>query len=117
MTNLRGSVMGAVMFGRQHDQPGILIEPIEEYPVDINDQQQVSEFRNKILSVPVIFGSVPNILITFASVLQANSGQGKQSGTCFQSNIQRNDPYRFEGQTAPANEQRYSYEENGVEII
>jgi hypothetical protein len=49
--------MGAVMFGRQHDQPGILIEPIQEYAVDVEDQKQVSELRNKLWLVSLILVS------------------------------------------------------------
>ena len=55
--------MGAVMFGRQHDQPGILIEPMQEHTIDVDDPQQLSEFRNKIWSVLVMFESAPDILI------------------------------------------------------
>ncbi|KAF8219495.1 putative aminoadipate reductase [Tricholoma matsutake] len=47
-------VMGAVMFGRQHDQPGVLIEPKQEYAIDVQDQEQLSELRNKLWSAPVI---------------------------------------------------------------
>jgi hypothetical protein len=49
--------MGAVMFGRQHDQPGVLIEPKQEYAIDIEDQKQVSGLRNMLWSVPVILHS------------------------------------------------------------
>ncbi|KAG6867617.1 hypothetical protein C0993_000498 [Termitomyces sp. T159_Od127] len=38
--------MGTVIFGRAHDQPGILIEPKDQYAVDITDQTQVAELRN-----------------------------------------------------------------------
>lgn len=36
------------MFGRQRDQPGILLEPLPEYQVDVNDNEQLSKFRNLI---------------------------------------------------------------------
>ncbi|KAF9223042.1 putative aminoadipate reductase [Gyrodon lividus] len=39
---------GAVMFGRERTQVGILIEPRPEHVVDIQDDQAVAEFRNKI---------------------------------------------------------------------
>ncbi|KAF9223046.1 acetyl-CoA synthetase-like protein [Gyrodon lividus] len=39
---------GAVMFGRERSQVGILIEPRPEHVVDIQDDQAVAEFRNKI---------------------------------------------------------------------
>ncbi|KIJ59312.1 hypothetical protein HYDPIDRAFT_33310 [Hydnomerulius pinastri MD-312] len=51
MENLIGSsplIMGAVMFGRQRNQVGILIEPRPEYAVDTQDEKAVSEFRNQI---------------------------------------------------------------------
>lgn len=40
--------MGIVMFGRQRDQPGVLLEPSPGNQIDVNDQAQVSDFRNKI---------------------------------------------------------------------
>lgn len=43
--------MGTVMFGRAHDQPGILIEPNPQHAIDVEDQQQVAELRNKLMSV------------------------------------------------------------------
>ncbi|KAG6834086.1 hypothetical protein H0H93_012056, partial [Arthromyces matolae] len=44
-------VMGTVIFGRAHDQPGILIEPKTQYAIDVADQAQVAELRNKLWSV------------------------------------------------------------------
>ncbi|GLB38113.1 putative acetyl-CoA synthetase-like protein [Lyophyllum shimeji] len=44
-------VMGTVMFGREHDQPGILIEPKAEHAIDVQDQVQLAELRNKLWSV------------------------------------------------------------------
>ncbi|KAG6896169.1 putative NRPS-like protein biosynthetic cluster, partial [Termitomyces sp. T32_za158] len=44
-------VMGTVIFGRAHDQPGILIEPKEQYDIDIADQTQVAKLRNTLWSV------------------------------------------------------------------
>ncbi|KAE9385220.1 hypothetical protein BT96DRAFT_1026658 [Gymnopus androsaceus JB14] len=41
-------VSGAIIFGRQRDQPGILLEPLPAYQVDVNDSAQVSKFRNLI---------------------------------------------------------------------
>ena len=34
------------MFGQSHDRAGILIEPKAEYAIDIEDQDQLIEFRN-----------------------------------------------------------------------
>lgn len=45
--------MGTVMFGREHDQAGILIEPTEDYSIDIEDQVQLAELRNKLWFVPI----------------------------------------------------------------
>ncbi|KAG6872149.1 hypothetical protein C0993_002405, partial [Termitomyces sp. T159_Od127] len=44
-------IMGTVIFGRAHDQPGILIEPQVRYAIDIEDQAQVAKLRNTIWSV------------------------------------------------------------------
>ncbi|KAE9406881.1 acetyl-CoA synthetase-like protein [Gymnopus androsaceus JB14] len=46
--NLWKIVSGAIMFGRQRDQPGILLEPLPAYQVDVNDSAQISKFRNLI---------------------------------------------------------------------
>ncbi|KAE9401310.1 putative aminoadipate reductase [Gymnopus androsaceus JB14] len=42
---------GAIMFGRQRDQPGILLEPVPAYQFDVNDEFEVSKFRNLIWPV------------------------------------------------------------------
>ncbi|KAF9070475.1 putative aminoadipate reductase [Rhodocollybia butyracea] len=42
---------GVIMFGRERDQPGVLIEPSPESQVDVDDQAQVTSFRNKIWPV------------------------------------------------------------------
>jgi hypothetical protein len=47
--------MGTVMFGRRHDQPGILVEPKEDHAIDVEDPKQLSELRNKfwwVLTTP-----------------------------------------------------------------
>ncbi|KIJ09827.1 hypothetical protein PAXINDRAFT_17112 [Paxillus involutus ATCC 200175] len=44
-------VKGAIMFGRERNQVGILIEPQPEYIVDIMDDKAVAKFRNKIWPV------------------------------------------------------------------
>lgn len=36
------------MFGREHDQAGILVEPSQGHAIDLNDAKQLSEFRNKL---------------------------------------------------------------------
>jgi long-subunit acyl-CoA synthetase (AMP-forming) len=41
-------IMGAVMFGRERNQVGVLIEPNPQYKLDPSDEQQVARFRNKI---------------------------------------------------------------------
>ncbi|KAJ3758360.1 acetyl-CoA synthetase-like protein [Lentinula raphanica] len=41
-------IQGVVMFGRQRDQPGILIEPSPGHEIDVRDPMQVSTYRNKI---------------------------------------------------------------------
>ncbi|KAG6831500.1 putative NRPS-like protein biosynthetic cluster [Tephrocybe sp. NHM501043] len=44
-------VMGTVIFGRDHDQPGILIEPKAEHAIDVTNQTLVAELRNKLWPV------------------------------------------------------------------
>ncbi|PPR05125.1 hypothetical protein CVT24_010381 [Panaeolus cyanescens] len=46
--NSSSYVMGTIVFGQTHDQPGVLIEPKPEFAVDIDDDDQVSEFRDLI---------------------------------------------------------------------
>ncbi|CAA7263092.1 unnamed protein product [Cyclocybe aegerita] len=41
-------VMGVVMFGQSHSQPGVLMEPKPAYAIDVNDEDQVAKFRNLI---------------------------------------------------------------------
>ena len=38
--------MGCIVFGQSHDRAGILIEPKAEYAIDIEDQDQLIQFRN-----------------------------------------------------------------------
>ncbi|KAJ6473899.1 putative aminoadipate reductase, partial [Mycena sanguinolenta] len=42
------SVVGAVMFGRERPQTGILIETIQSLQIDVHDVLRVAELRNKI---------------------------------------------------------------------
>ncbi|OAX31791.1 putative aminoadipate reductase [Rhizopogon vinicolor AM-OR11-026] len=51
MENLVGAssyVNGTVMFGRQRNQVGIIIEPRAGYEIDVDDETQLAEFRNKV---------------------------------------------------------------------
>ena len=41
-------VQGVLMFGRERNQVGILIEPRLEHAIDVNDEKAVAEFRNQI---------------------------------------------------------------------
>ncbi|KAF8129526.1 acetyl-CoA synthetase-like protein [Boletus edulis] len=41
-------VQGVVMFGRERNQVGVLIEPRPEHALDVNDEKAVAEFRNQI---------------------------------------------------------------------
>jgi hypothetical protein len=43
-------IMGGIMFGRERNQVGLLIEPKMQYRVDPKDDQQVEKFRNSIWS-------------------------------------------------------------------
>ncbi|KAJ7193227.1 putative aminoadipate reductase [Mycena pura] len=44
-------IAGAVMFGRERNQVGILVEPTPQYKIDPTDAQQVAAFRNLIWDV------------------------------------------------------------------
>ncbi|KIK73022.1 hypothetical protein PAXRUDRAFT_836338 [Paxillus rubicundulus Ve08.2h10] len=44
-------VKGTVMFGRERNQAGILIEPRPEHAIDVNNEKAMVEFRNKIWPV------------------------------------------------------------------
>ena len=53
-------VQGVLMFGRERNQVGVLVEPRPEHVVDIQDDNAIAEFRNKIwyvsrLSLGVIY--------------------------------------------------------------
>ena len=41
-------VQGVVMFGRERNQVGVLIEPSPGRAIDVNDERAVAEFRNQI---------------------------------------------------------------------
>ncbi|KAK2461112.1 hypothetical protein APHAL10511_006891 [Amanita phalloides] len=41
-------VQGVVMFGRERNQVGVLIEPSPGYEVNVSDERAVAEFRNQI---------------------------------------------------------------------
>ncbi|KAJ7683142.1 putative aminoadipate reductase [Mycena rosella] len=45
------AIMGAVMFGRERDQVGVLIEPNAQYKPDPEDEQGLAKFRNLIWPV------------------------------------------------------------------
>lgn len=40
--------MGGVVFGQQRDQAGVLIEPAPGDSIDVEDEVELSVFRNKI---------------------------------------------------------------------
>ncbi|KAF8971243.1 hypothetical protein BDZ97DRAFT_1349060 [Flammula alnicola] len=44
-------VMGVVMFGQGHDQPGVLIEPSSSHQIDVDDVDAVAQIRNLIWPV------------------------------------------------------------------
>lgn len=41
-------ISGAVMFGRERSQVGILVEPSMGNFIDVNDDEQVARFRNQV---------------------------------------------------------------------
>jgi len=42
------------MFGRERDQPGVLIELGPKYAIDVNDEQEVIKARNLVWSVVLV---------------------------------------------------------------
>ena len=44
-------VAGCLMFGREREQPGVIIEPVAEDAIDPNDQVALSRLRNKLWCV------------------------------------------------------------------
>jgi hypothetical protein len=44
-------VRDAIMFGREHEQAGVLIETTSEYAIDPSDLTQLAALRNKLWSV------------------------------------------------------------------
>jgi len=49
--NANPYVNGTVMFGRARNQVGVLIEPRPGYEIDVSDEKQLAEFRNRVWSV------------------------------------------------------------------
>ena len=47
--------MGCVMFGREREQPGTLLEPSPEYACDPDDETALVAFRNRIWYVKLLF--------------------------------------------------------------
>ncbi|KAG1835909.1 putative aminoadipate reductase [Suillus subalutaceus] len=41
-------VNGAVMFGRERNQVGVLIEPTVDHFIDVDNEEQVAQFRNQV---------------------------------------------------------------------
>ncbi|KAJ6545507.1 hypothetical protein B0H19DRAFT_1266933 [Mycena capillaripes] len=44
-------IMGAIMFGRERNQVGVLIEPNPHYKVDPNDEESIAKYRDQIWPV------------------------------------------------------------------
>ena len=85
-------LQGAVMFGRERNQVGVLVEPRPEYSVNVLDDNAVAAFRNKIWSVfqgfPLCGTTIIRILIV---VSQASHRGSKQDCTCIRQDIQGDD--------------------------
>lgn len=47
-------IAGAVMFGREKMQPGVLIEPHPEHAVDPKNETSLADFRNKVWYVQAV---------------------------------------------------------------
>ena len=41
------------MFGRAHDQPGLLVEPKPTYAINVKNEAEVAQFRNLIWYVNI----------------------------------------------------------------
>ncbi|KAF8871770.1 putative aminoadipate reductase [Infundibulicybe gibba] len=41
-------ILRVVMFGYEHDMPGIIIEPNQQYAIDVNNVTEVAELKNKV---------------------------------------------------------------------
>jgi long-subunit acyl-CoA synthetase (AMP-forming) len=65
-------IMGAIIFGRQRNQVGVLIEPKTQYKVDPTDEQQVETFRNLIWSERITPAGMEHL-----SLVQACRARGK----------------------------------------
>ena len=60
------------MFGQAHDQPGILIEPKEEYAIDSGDEDQLIKFRNLLWLVDSLVFKFEHCLSIERIFLQAD---------------------------------------------
>lgn len=41
-------VGGAIMFGRERSQVGVLVDPSADHFIDVNDEEQIARFRNLV---------------------------------------------------------------------
>ena len=57
--------MGVIVFGQAHDQAGILVEPKEEYAIDIGDEDQLIKFRNLLWLVHFSWNIVYRLKASF----------------------------------------------------
>lgn len=48
-------VQGVIMFGRERNQVGVLVEPSPEHIIDLLDENAVVAFKNEIWSVFTVF--------------------------------------------------------------
>ncbi|KAG1738262.1 putative aminoadipate reductase [Suillus lakei] len=63
-------VNGAVMFGRERNQVGVLIEPTVDHFIDVDNEEQVAQFRNRVwLYVEDANASVPNYSRIFKEMI------------------------------------------------
>ena len=65
-------VAGALMFGRQREQAGILIEPTAEYAFDPSDEALVVDFRNRIWQASTLNYFCPSSINIFLTGLLSN---------------------------------------------
>jgi hypothetical protein len=72
------SIMGVVMFGRERDQPGVLIELEQQCEIDVSEEQEVIKARSSIWLVS--FHSCAFHFLT--QTFQVSGRRGQPSGSC-----------------------------------
>ncbi|KAG1799974.1 putative aminoadipate reductase, partial [Suillus variegatus] len=67
-------VAGAVVFGRGHNQVGILIEPRAGCEIDVDDEKQLAEFRNRVPDIEEANKEAPAFSRIFKEMILVTRG-------------------------------------------